>query len=108
MKIKSLLNEDANAKAQLTNDINAYLVRLKANGITTIGTDILVKELNDMGHNVTPESLVDIMANSKYINKVTVDAIDLVGAPTAQGQNADDARETVKRLAKKASQKRIG
>ena len=46
------------------------------------------------------------MANSKYINKVTVDAIDL-GIPTAQGQNADDARETVKRLAKKASQKRI-
>ena len=55
MKIKSLLNEDANAKAQLMNDINAYLVRLKANGITTIGTDILVKELNDMGHTVTPD-----------------------------------------------------
>lgn len=106
MKISTLLNEDANSHAQLVNDINAYLVRLKANSIFTIGTDILVRELNDMGHTVTPESLVDIMRKSKYISKVTVDSIVLVGAPTSTEDNND--RETVKRLANKATDKRIG
>jgi hypothetical protein len=106
MKISTLLNEDANAHAQLVNDINAYLVRLKANSIFTIGTDLLSRELNDMGHTVTPESLVDIMRKSKYISKVTVDSIVLVGAPTSSEDSND--REAVKRLANKATDKRIG
>lgn len=105
MKISTLLNEDANSHAQLVNDINAYLVRLKANSIFTIGTDILVKELNDMGHTLTPESLVDIMRNSKYISKVTVDSILLVGAPTSTED--DSNRAAVKKLAKTATSKRI-
>lgn len=106
MKISTLLNEDANSHAQLINDINAYLVRLKANSIFTIGTDILVRELNGMGHTVTPESIVDLMRNSKYTSKVTVDSITLVGAPTQGEENSD--RETVKKLANKATDKRIG
>lgn len=106
MKISTLLNEDSNSHAQLINDVNAYLVRLKANNIFTIGTDILTRELNDMGHNVTPESLVDLLAKSKYTSKISVDSIDLVGAPTQQ--DGEDNREAVKRLANKATQKRIG
>ena len=73
MKLTSLLNEDKNYQAQLRNDLNAYLVRLKANDIGTVGTDMMVDELNDMGYSVTPESLVDMLANSKYISKVTLD-----------------------------------
>lgn len=107
MKISTLLNEDANLQAQLINDINSYLVRLKANGIFTIGTEILVKELNGMGNSVTDESLVDLLRNSKYTSKVTVDSIDLVGAPTSQDQADDTNREAVKRLATKAAKKRL-
>ena len=106
MKIKTLLKEDANSRAQLIDDINAYLVRLKANKIFTIDTNILVNELNDMGHTVTPESLVDIIRKSKYISKVTADSIDLVGAPAEQGQ-ANHNRDVVKKLAKKATQRNL-
>jgi hypothetical protein len=107
MKLPSLLNEDKNYQAQLRNDLNAYLVRLKANDIGTIGTDMMVDELNDMGYSVTPESLVDMLANSKYISKVTLDTIDLKGAPSAQGQDADKDKEKVSKLAIKTAQRRI-
>lgn len=103
MKISTLLSE--NYKSQLMNDINVYLVRLKANGIPSIGTDIMVRELEDLGHSVTPESLVDLLGSSKYVQNVTVDSIELEGAPTSS--NDDTSREAVKRLAKKATQKRI-
>ena len=106
MKITELLNESSNAETQLKNDVNAYLVRLKANGIFTIDTNVLVGELNDMGHNVTAESLVDFLKKSKYISNVTVDSIDLVGAP-AEVAKDNNSRDVVKRLAKKASTKRI-
>ena len=86
MKISQLLNEDKNYETQLLGDIKAYLIRLKANQIFTIDTNLLVKELNDMGHNVTADSLVDMLRNSKYISNVTTDSIDLVGAPQQQGQ----------------------
>ena len=36
---------------------------------------MMVDELTKMGYSVTPESLVDMLANSKYISKVTVDTI---------------------------------
>lgn len=109
MKVSQLLNEDANYKAQLKNDVNAYLVRLKANGIPQIATDILVRELNDMGHSVTPEAVVDLLTHSKYTSKVSVDEIVVAGAPSAKAADADaeKARKAVKNLAKKATTKRI-
>ena len=107
MKISSLLNEDANYNAQMRNDINAYLVRLKANDIGTVGTDMMVDELTDMGYSVTPESLVDILSNSKYVSKVTVDTIDLAGAPSGGNNDKEKDRETVKKLTVKTANKRI-
>ena len=107
MKLASLLSEDKNYQAQLRNDINAYLVRLKANDIGTVGTDMLVDELTGMGYSVTPESLVDMLANSKYISKVTVDTINLKGAPPSQGKDADKDKEKISKLAVKTAQKRI-
>ena len=106
MKVASLLNEDKNYQAQLRNDLNAYLVRLKANDIGP-GTDMMVDELTKMGYSVTPESLVDMLANSKYISKVTVDTIDLKGAPPSKGQDADKDKEKISKLAVKTAQKRI-
>tara|TARA_Y100000287_G_scaffold13362_1_gene9689 strand:+ start:750 stop:1076 length:327 start_codon:yes stop_codon:yes gene_type:complete len=107
MKVASLLNEDKNYQAQLRNDLNAYLVRLKANDIGSVGTDMMVDELTKMGYSVTPESLVDMLANSKYISKVTVDTINLKGAPPSQGKDADKDKEKISKLAVKTAQKRI-
>ena len=109
MKVSQLLNEDANYKAKLKNDVNAYLVRFKANGIPQIDTDILVRELNDMGHSVTPEAVVDLLTNSKYTSKASVDEIVVAGAPSAKAADADAEknRKAVKNLAKKATTKRI-
>ena len=100
MKLTSLLSEDKNYQAQLRNDINAYLVRLKANDIGTVGTDMLVDELTGMGYSITPESLVDLLANSKYVSKVTVDTIDLAGAPSG-GKDRDIVKDLAVKTAKK-------
>ena len=105
MKISQLLNEASNYEAQLKNDVNAYLVRMKANGILTIDTTVLVGELNDMCHEVTPESLVDFLKKSKYTSNVTVDSVELVGAP-AEVAKDNHNRDVVKKLAKKASRDR--
>jgi hypothetical protein len=48
-----------------------------------------------------------MLANSKYISKVTLDTIDLKGAPSAQGQDADKDKEKVSKLAIKTAQRRI-
>ena len=90
---------------QLKNDLNIYLTRMKANGINTIGTDLLVRELEGLGHSLTVESLVDLLANNKYVSRATVDSVDLVGSPTASGQDTDKDREKVHNLAVKAAKR---
>ena len=67
---------------------------------------MMVDELTKMGYSVTPESLVDMLANSKYISKVTVDTIDK-DAPPSKGQDADKDKEKISKLAVKTAQKRI-
>lgn len=90
------------------NDIKSYLVRLKANGITSIGTDIMSKELEDMGYSVTPESLVDALANSKYVQKVTVDSIELAGTPMSQdAESKEKEKDKIRKLAVDTAKKKI-
>ena len=108
MKISSLLKENDNYTSQLRSDINAYPIRLKANGIESIDTDVMVKELTDLGYSITPESLVDFIKNNKYTKTVTVDTIELHSTPATQGPEASDAnRAAVKKLAQKATSKRM-
>lgn len=105
MRFSSFLSENENYMGQLKNDLNIYLTRMKANGITTIGTDLLVRELEGLGHSLTVESLVDLLANNKYVSRATVDSVDLVGSPTASGQDTDKDREKVHNLAVKAAKR---
>jgi|TARA_B110000263_G_C14961231_1_gene352690 hypothetical protein len=105
MKISLLLKEKANYDAQLMGDINAYLISLKANDIPSIDTEMLVRELAGMGYTVDEESLVDLLANSKYISKVTVDTIDL---ENRYNKNSDDAdKKAVRKLAVKTAKKKV-
>lgn len=105
MRFSSFLAENENYMGQLKSDLNVYLTRMKANGITTIGTDLLVKELEGLGHSLTVESLVDLLANNKYVSRATVDSIDLVGSPTASGQDPAKDRERVHNMAVKAAKR---
>ena len=47
-----------------------------------------------------------MLANSKYVSKVTVDTIDLAGAPSGKTDGEKDS-EKVKKLAIKTANKRI-
>jgi len=81
-----------------------YLTRLKANGIYTVATDTLSNELDRLGHSVTPEALVDLLKDNKYIQNASVESIDLVGAPS-NDQSPDEARMKVHNLAVSASKR---
>ena len=104
MKVSALLQEKANYDAQLMGDINAYLISLKANDITSIQMDMMVRELNGMGYTVDAESMVNLLGNSKYVSKVTTDTIDLVH----QTNNTDNAdKDSVRKLAVKTAKKKV-
>lgn len=107
MRFSSFLAENDNYMGQLNNDLNVYLTRLKANGIYTIGTDLLVKELEGLGHSLTPESLIDILGKNKYVSRASIDSIDLVGAPSDTGPDTNNDRERVRSMAVKAAKRGI-
>jgi len=106
MNFAKLLQEKANYDAQLMGDINAYLISLKANDIPSVEMDMMVRELNGMGYTVDEESLVDLLSNSKYVSKVTVDTIDL---ENRYNKNTDktDSKDTVHKLAVKSAKKGV-
>ena len=104
MKISLLLQEKANYDAQLMGDINAYLISLKANDIPSVTMDMMVRELNGMGYTVDAESMVDLLANSKYISKVTVDTIELDHRHNKRDK-AD--KDSVRKLAVKTAKKKV-
>lgn len=109
MDIKSLLSENNNYMSQLRSDLNAYLIRLKANNMESISTDVMVRELKDLGYTINIEALVDILLKNKYIKSATADTIELRSTRSSSvSPEADDAnRAAVKKLAMKATTKRI-
>jgi hypothetical protein len=104
MNFAKLLQEKANYDAQLMGDINAYLISLKANDIPSMSMDMMVRELNGMGYSVSPESMVDLLSNSKYVTKVTVDTIEL-DSKYAKSDKAD--KDTVRKLAVKTAKSKV-
>ena len=104
MNFAKLLQEKANYDAQLMGDINAYLISLKANDIPSMSMDMMVRELNGMGYSVSPESMVDLLSNSKYVTKVTVDTIEL-DSKYAKSDKAD--KDSVRKLAVNTAKKKV-
>ena len=104
MKIATLLLEKANYDAQLMGDINAYLISLKANDIPSVTMDMMVRELNGMGYTVNPESMVDLLSNSKYVTKVTVDTIEL---DSKYGKSDKADKDSVRKLAVKTAKNKV-
>ena len=104
MKIATLLLEKANYDAQLMGDINAYLISLKANDIPSVTMDMMVRELNGMGYTVDAESMVDLLSNSIYVTKVTVDTIEL---DSKYGKSDKADKDSVRKLAVKTAKNKV-
>ena len=105
MNFAKLLQEKANYDAQLMGDINAYLISLKANDIPSVSMDMMVRELSSMGYSVNAESMVDLLSKSKYVTKVTVDAIELDSKFNKNSDKAD--KDSVRKLAVKTANKKV-
>jgi hypothetical protein len=67
--------------------------------------DMMVRELNGMGYSVNAESMVDLLSNSKYVTKVTVDTIDLENRYSKNNDDAD--KKKVRKLAVKTAKKKV-
>ena len=104
MKIATLLLEKANYNAQLKGDINAYLISLKANDIPSISMDMMIRELSAMGYTIDAESMVDLLSNSNYISKVTVDTIEL---DSRYSKNDKADKYSVRKLAVKTAKNKV-
>ena len=66
--------------------------------------DIMVRELEGMGYSLNAESMVDLLSNSKYISKVTVDTIEL-DSKYNKSDKAD--KDSVRKLAVKTAKQKV-
>ena len=105
MKISVLLEGEL---GQLKSDLTLYLARMKANSIFTIDTDVLVREMESLGHAVTPEAMIDILNRNKYVSSANTDTITVKGGDVSTGGGSNDKeknKKTVRKLATKAARK---
>lgn len=112
MRAWELLTEGEQPTVQ--DDLEDFLIASKANGLDTVEVEDLVAQLNDMGHSVTEDSLVDMMNELEldFIDNVTLNTITLK-AHTAEPSDEEeeegefDDSPSSEELAKKAAMKRV-
>jgi hypothetical protein len=77
MRAWELLTEGE--KPAVESDLEDLLVAAKANGLGDIEVEDLVSQLNDMGHSVTADSLVNMVDNldNEIVSTVTLNTIQL-------------------------------
>lgn len=110
MRAWELLLEDE--KTEFDSDLDDLLIAAKANGLTKINVEDLVKQLNDMGHSVTPDSLVDDLDSHEHehenIKNVTLDTITLKSHTADDEEDTEDESEDeTGRIARKAAMKNV-
>ena len=89
---------------KLQADVTNLLMSMLASGETEIPTDSLVKELNQLGYSVTPNSLADVVKNMKLVKSINQDKIVLQQDHNLTQYSKDatmDNEKTVSKLAKK-------
>ncbi len=77
----------------------------------TIETDTVVSQLNDIGHSVTSDSLLNMLNGHEMVQTATKHKIDLAASSTPSASGGEDAqernREVVRQLAKKQIERGI-
>lgn len=82
---------------QFASDVMALLVAAQSEGMTEVDTEVLVSQLQDMGHSVTPQALVSHFEDDRpdLIKNVTVNNVTLSGgdASTSPDEDTEERRE---------------
>lgn len=89
---------------RLKADAQNLLMTATANGETEIDTESLIKELNQMGYNVTASSIGDLFKDSKMVKSVNPQKIVLQKDNNLTQYSKDatmDNEKTVAKMAKK-------
>ena len=66
-----------NEQTDFEADLEDLLIAAKASGLTEVEVDIIVDQLNSMGHSVTPDSLVSSLESQEleFIKNATLNSI---------------------------------
>jgi len=105
MKIFEVISVDAD---NIEADLNSLLISLKANNVTDVPTVKLVKWLRAMGHNVSEDSLLNILHNNPIVQNATTFRVSLSGSVSDIDTSGDKkSDEEVEKLAAKAAKKSI-
>lgn len=82
-------------KPAVESDLEDLLVAAKATDLTDLDVEDLVAQLNDMGHSVTADSLVDMVDNLELelVDTVTLNTIQLKSHTVGDSSDDDDDDE---------------
>ena len=104
MRIHEILRE---SPQQLAQDLQDLLVQLKGSGKSSIETAEVVSHLSRMGHTVTPQTLMQLVAEVPLhlvADEETI-SVDPNSGDTGGQATADDSAEQVSKMAKRAVDK---
>lgn len=99
MRAKEILYEDYTERLQ--SDLANLLVGAKGNGVSTLNTSQLAKELQRMGYSVNNNNIMQLLQNNPNVSSSTPDSITLAG--TGSDQESSDSAARVKDMADKAN-----
>ena len=111
MKIRELLRESE--QDQLAQDLQDLLARLKGSGKNSIDTESVVSQLARMGHTVTPETIMQLVAEVPMHvvadqQTISVDTTNINNdSGSGSDDTTDDSAQKVSRMAKKAADKEL-
>ena len=105
MRIREILRETT--QQQLAQDLQDLLVHLKGIGKSSIETDAAVSHLSRMGHAVTPQTLMQVIAEVPLhlVADENTISVDPNSAGPGEQATADDGAEQVSKMAKRAVDK---
>ena len=107
MKIRELLVEDTHS--QLTQDLQDLLINIKGFGASSIDTASVVGQLGRMGYDVSPETVLQLVAEmpmAVVADQQTV-SFDTDSSAEPGAENMDDSAEKVSKMAKAAVDKEL-
>lgn len=109
MKIRDIVRESTMDNIEA--DLNGLLISAKANGVSSISTDKLVKQMRNFGYSMDTSSILDSLENNPLIQVATVDSVQFANANVASASGDADSKkqnhDTVENKAHKTALKSI-
>lgn len=102
MRAKEFLYEDYTQ--QLDSELNNLLIGAKGNGATSVATQDLADQLQNMGYSVDVNSLMSLLQNNPVVTNATPEAITLTSDEnSANAGQTQDSASRVSDMASKAT-----